>query len=771
MKSLSAKLLQYPRLGSLVLLVAVPLFWKLRIIDLAANPLPTLRSGDLYIEHYPTLRYGFEALRAGRIPLWNPGELCGVPFLAVPFSGLWYPGNWLYLIADTAVAIELSFLLHAFLGSFGMMRLLRDAEVPRLASLCAALSFIWSGWAIFNVNQPTIFAALMWAPATVAIARRVIAGKAGAWLLLALAVALQFLLGAAEVFVHNLQLVGLFVVGSGVQLAWRQGIGPLLRRAGLLVSAAGLTVLLVAVQLVPSAELVSNSVRAPGKLSLDDAVGASANTPGRFLRAALTPSVANRVAVGFLPLIGVAVVLGFGAYRTLWVCGLFAVVGAAVLALGGKAFALYHGTPIGGMFRHSMKFLGPYAFAQALLVGLAIARLQTWVALPRAMIWRRPPWLLALLVGVGCVLWLGQTGRVDYYLLATVALFLLLGIAPAGRSRCVVLSLLCAVHLVSVFLSVGNPDKRPFHQPEVFDQRVELVSWLRDHAGADRVWTSHRLQLVPALTVKQLGLQGINNVVGYAPLAPARYESFFLRAGKGIRPKPFYGQYLLDADANWKLMDLTSTRYYVVTKGDPLDRFMEGGGSRRGAPEFQLAYDGPTRVYERSGALPRAYLVPGGRFMGDAEMLRTLDDPGFDPRSEVLLEGSAAANKPRPQTPRNVGMVRSAAYSPERIVLSLDVRAPGYLVLTDAFYPGWRAVAGGREVPVHRANYLFRAVAVAPGTSEVVFEYRPGSFRLGALISATALLAALGLATYGTVKRNGVRRQVTLSFEPSRRGW
>jgi uncharacterized membrane protein YfhO len=56
-------------------------------------------------------------------------------------------------------------------------------------------------------------------------------------------------------------------------------------------------------------------------------------------------------------------------------------------------------------------------------------------------------------------------------------------------------------------------------------------------------------------------------------------------------------------------------------------------------------------------------------------------------------------------------------------------------VLTDLFYPGWKAFSGGRELPIYRANALFRAVFLPAGTHEVEFHYRPASFAIGVSVS------------------------------------
>jgi hypothetical protein len=66
---------------------------------------------------------------------------------------------------------------------------------------------------------------------------------------------------------------------------------------------------------------------------------------------------------------------------------------------------------------------------------------------------------------------------------------------------------------------------------------------------------------------------------------------------------------------------------------------------------------------------------------------------------------------------------------------------PGWLVISQARYPGWIARIGGREVPLVRANYAFDAIALPPGESEIEFSYEPLSFRLGLWISAASALA------------------------------
>jgi uncharacterized membrane protein YfhO len=69
----------------------------------------------------------------------------------------------------------------------------------------------------------------------------------------------------------------------------------------------------------------------------------------------------------------------------------------------------------------------------------------------------------------------------------------------------------------------------------------------------------------------------------------------------------------------------------------------------------------------------------------------------------------------------------------------------GYLVLSEAAYPGWRARIDGRIVPVQRVDVMFQGVAVLAGRHTVVFELASRTLLAGMVISALAVAFALVL--------------------------
>ncbi len=151
----------------------------------------------------------------------------------------------------------------------------------------------------------------------------------------------------------------------------------------------------------------------------------------------------------------------------------------------------------------------------------------------------------------------------------------------------------------------------------------------------------------------------------------------------------------------------------------------------------------PARVYRLRSTLPRARFASIARPLSRPDDLpASLADAGFDPRREVLLDGTPA--DPDGAAPHGPGSAAILEDLPERIVLRVEAPAAGYLVLSDAFAPGWRARVDGMAAPILRANGLFRAVRLDPGSHEVVMLYRPRGVLLGLAVSLCAALIAAG---------------------------
>jgi hypothetical protein len=189
---------------------------------------------------------------------------------------------------------------------------------------------------------------------------------------------------------------------------------------------------------------------------------------------------------------------------------------------------------------------------------------------------------------------------------------------------------------------------------------------------------------------------------------------------------------------------------------------------------YQLVLDGPTKVYEDPGALPRAFAATGLRLIEDRdERLAYLGSPGFDasvavleelPPAELLdgLPDDAAARLEAGEVvPLPDVDVLAGPFFHDRPTLSVTSRSTtgsGLVILADAWDADWKAELGHweqtgdgpmplvaeRELPILRVDHGLRGLVVPPGTQgRVDLTYRPAALRTGLLLGLVGLLGIL----------------------------
>jgi uncharacterized membrane protein YfhO len=162
---------------------------------------------------------------------------------------------------------------------------------------------------------------------------------------------------------------------------------------------------------------------------------------------------------------------------------------------------------------------------------------------------------------------------------------------------------------------------------------------------------------------------------------------------------------------------------------------------------FDTQTDMKLNVYWLENTLARSYFVSGVEIASTHKnALERLVRPDFRFGNTVILEDSSVAKERAGET--GAGVARLADYRSHRVLCEVEAKIPGYLVLLDSFYPGWRAYIDGNEVSILRANYAFRAVEVPAGKHQVEFLYRPRVFYVGLTITCLALISGLIVAIW-----------------------
>ena len=213
---------------------------------------------------YSAQNYLSEMLRSGHLPHWTPYVYSGMPFLADPQVGAWYPLNWPFFLAGiTPRAIQWQLALHCLLAAMGGYLLGRDLLRSRAAAVFAGLCFAFSGVFAEHSSHPGIFQASSLAPWLLWSARR--AARAPKWLpAMAMAAGAIVLAGHFQTALYAFFALAVFLAAD---LAIARGS---LRSSVLaLLVAVGAGSALSAVMVLPGLELTTESVRAGADYSKD----------------------------------------------------------------------------------------------------------------------------------------------------------------------------------------------------------------------------------------------------------------------------------------------------------------------------------------------------------------------------------------------------------------------------------------------------------------------------------------------------------------------
>jgi hypothetical protein len=219
--------------------------------------------------YYPLFEWCCGEWAAGRVPLWNPYENCGLPVLGDATSSVFYPGKLLFLLpVDFAFRYRLYLTMHVVLAAVGAYRLAHHFEASREAAALAGIAYACGGSVVFQYCNTVFLVGAAWLPlAAIAADRMLRRSCAVSAMQLGLVLALMILGGDPQAAYHALLATALYAT----LLTWSKEtvtsplcprFRPFLIRVALVGLAAGAAFLLAAVQVLPSAEATRTSERA-----------------------------------------------------------------------------------------------------------------------------------------------------------------------------------------------------------------------------------------------------------------------------------------------------------------------------------------------------------------------------------------------------------------------------------------------------------------------------------------------------------------------------
>jgi hypothetical protein len=720
-------------------------------------------------------------IRQGRIDLWNPRVGLGMPLWGEG-GALFFPPKIVFYLWPSRRALDLVVALRLLIAGVGAFLLARRRGLAPLPALAAGSLFELSG-AIASTLQLGVMAPACMLPwvllgAQVIAQRRTPAAAAGAGLALALT------LGSG----HPMLVV---VVCAGFGAAVLGHVIAVWRTPREAVRIGALALLAVALGFAVAAPAVLPVLEAQGAARLYKSTGMYTLQLRWFLAQTAAALPIAIFAPATLDALRQPLSLGFPYVLLTPAIGLFALVFG-----------------VAGLLRRG---LDPALLAVALL-GAGLSLVPPVLGLLRTLplleyVYPMYAWSLVTLpltqaAGRGVALLSARSGRST--LLAALAIVLagassllsvhnvfpgsLLGFPardaflatlsePFGALRLLLPLILVALAVVVLALGAGTRYARRCAVAGTLLASLELlisvapVTWFPDSAVLGSTPSPALRFLQHHLAGGQYRMLAVPHTIG-TPATPSLFDLADLR-GASAMPVERYVRYLeaITPAAGWyvwqvpgnvvrhPLLDLAGVRYIVRPRsadGEP-EPFLAGDGALR------LVYsDARVAIYENSAALPRARIVHGALPVRDREEALHVwwspAPPRLMPRLPASRTGSSS-NRARtvddggapaqgPASGEEVQIVPGD--DPDEVELRANLTQLGWVVLADAFYPGWSTAIDGVPARIHPVDLGLRGVLVQAGAHRIVFRYEPRGFRVG------LALAALGLAVSGWLIARGL---------------
>ena len=731
----------------------------------------SLYARDLFNFHYPLWAMTAKSLQQFQIPCWNPLSNFGQSISGNPNYLVFYPPAWIRAFVEPVRALNVFIVAHLFLGGLAAFFLFLRWRMGRLPAVFGAACYCFSGVCLSLTCLLNLVPYIFLAPALLLALEIALSAKSALRGVIPLGLVVAAILTVFEPILVN----GLTVISFGrLAGAWRsRGAEPTPTSRIAWIGVALLAGAMIAAPAIGEGYgLLNQTLRGEKATTADRSYSQHPLLTHSFwianpfdLKFNLKRDFSGQQLTGgrypyffsmFIGLGSLLMILAalWGPRRRLAWTLLGGAAGFLVLSWGSYLpylGDLIQGLPLLKWARYSQKYV---FFVQGFLLTLTVMGLQQLRIHLRPLFAGRPLRLLAAGAAVLAVAagpwWIPGSRWGGMFPLSLLCAGIILGLSLWSDARPRAGSFAAAaVGCVILFeVMAGNRFAVPMCERGFFDQKppvLEAVGRRGDPAGMYRVAMDSPMPDVVYFgrTDSDIWIYSFYRMAGY-PFGGftggtnyAFNESFDrmdLAALSSLRRA--FDTFPLDLRV--RLMQRLGVRYYISPR-------------RLEHPDLSLLGVYPTganyqsALYEVKGAEGRVTIArPAAVRDGVNATALLLQRPG----NTVYLapDGAAwprsAAGSPAGEPSQGILMADQGDS------LRIDVRdsGGGILVLRDAFYPGWRAFVDGREVPVQKADFFFRGVALESGDHQVIFRYDPAFRGISRWVSLLGVLSLAGLA-------------------------
>jgi len=720
------------RIFLLIALITVLFYWRF----LLSHQFSLLLGFEGANQAYAWLNFWVTTVRQGIWPLWDPFTFSGHPFAGEMQTSAFYPFNLLLALAPLHKGTFSPQLYHNFYAlshvfcAFFLYLLARELGLSSFAGLISGICFSLGGYVVRMGGWPHQLGSALWLPLIFlcliralgasrmqsAVAYSVFSGLGLALSILSGGLHVAMMQGLAALF-----LVVFYTAERARKLPYRPAVW--MRAALVLAIFAVIALAGGAVQLLPAAEYSRQAFR----FVINAKLPATTKIPYANLSDGLWPnSILGFLVAGMAgnpgsgeyinPYLGVfpllmAIIAVWKNRAVFWVRFLAGLTLAVFLYSLGP-LSLLHGVfyalaPFLWLAREPDRFLYLADFGVAILAGFGIdailrAPVTSWNPLNQVLRWL----LAACAVVMGYQAFLGRGDFSPWISFSILMIFLSYGLfryVTAGHHTVWARFLIAALILFDLYAfdwTVANISQESAKHANALDNLLGLrgaADFLKAQGGG-----LFRTEVFLEPNPNVGDLFGIQTTLGYGATLVQNYDRFRDRS------------------------DLLNVRYSIrpPSATDP-------------SPVYQ---DPACKIYEKSNYYPRAWLVHQTSVEPDTDrMLQLMNDSSMDLHRTALVDAPLTVSL-QAAPDGWLDKAEFVHYGANLLELDVETRSSGLLVLSEVFYPGWKATVNGAATPVWRVDGMLRGLVVPAGKTRVAVYYAPASFFLGLTFSVLAFL-------------------------------
>ncbi len=748
---------------------------------------------DFIEQNFPYRLFAATSLRRGQFPFWNPYVFSGMPFFADVQAAVLYPLNLILTIVASRqwlnpLLLEYQVVLHVFIAGLSMYALAREFVLSRAASVVAAISFMLCGFLTAHIFHINVIHTAVWFPLILFLFKRALDRYSIFYMAItALVLAAVFLAGYPQLLMHMYYVLGAYFVFHIIVLFRdKQSTQKKLVTTSIFGGLVFLSLGMSAIQFLPTQSLGQQSARPT--LSFTESSEGSFR-PYRFVTLlapkffgtpktmywGIAPNDYNAGAhsywetiayTGIFPLILAVIAIFFVRNITVAFFASLALL-SFFLAMGDSFFVywIFHSfLPGFDRFRIPARFMFMFSTSISLLAGFGMhfVTSHNWKKEVTKRIKLRNSLLIATgIIALGTILFSagafkqsvidfitasGMFGNnipaltkgvnetvypqastqlwIAFLFFASAATLLLLHTRSliSAKTFAILALGLVAIDFFTFGYGYAAGDKNP---ARVYEE-TDIISQLKQQMKTE-VFRINTRSSRPGTT----DLGGRHMIM---PRNAGSVHRIFLM--EGYNPLRLHRQLI---DRSEQSLDILNVKYHIDV--GPQGMGMNLNPDRQ--PRAWMSYD---YVIEKD----------------EQKILSTMQNPSFDHRHSVVAESNLDF-EPQDFNPTDstVWKTEISSYTENEISIDVETSREGMLVLSEIFYPAWKAKIDNETAPVHRVNYALRGVVVPEGTHTVRLFYQSAAFNTGAIISLLSLALTAGLIVFDR------RKKQKLKLEPA----